>query len=77
MILLVIGWFALAFLLGSATLSWFVIAFNHMGKWTIGGAENSFGTRAVSLCFGAFLGYLWYELFINSPFTITIERIAS
>lgn len=77
MILQVIGWFALAFLLGAATLSWLVIAFNHMGKWTIGGAENRFGTRAVSLCWGVVVGYLWYELFVNSPFTITIERIAS
>ncbi len=77
MILQVIGWLALAFVLGSATLAWLLTAFNGLGTWNIGGVPNTASTRVTILCVGAAIGYLWYELFANSPFTITVTRIAS
>lgn len=71
MFLQMLGWLAIVALLGMLTLGWAVIAFNHLGPWTIGGAENNFITRALVLIFGAIIAYGWYFTGTIAPFTVT------
>jgi hypothetical protein len=71
MFLQIIGWLALVVVLVVLTLNWVVLAFNYLGKWTIGGAENNTRTRLMVLVFGAIITYGWYVTGTMAPFTIT------
>ena len=49
------------------------VLFNCGGQYNIGGVHNSRLSRFASYTFVACVGYLWYLLFVNAPFTITIN----
>lgn len=69
----IIGWLALAALLCSASSGWAALALNGLGKYNIGGVPNKLPTKLVLLVAGALLGYAWYALLSNSPFTVTLK----
>lgn len=71
MFLQFIGWLSIVLFLVVITLNWVIFAFNYLGKWTIGGAENSVITRLTVLFFGAIITYGWYVTGTMAPFTIS------
>ena len=71
MFLQLLGWLAIVAILTMATFGWVIIAFNHLGQWTIGGAENKTRVRLMVLLFGAIIAYGWYVTGAIAPFTIT------
>lgn len=50
-----------------------VVFFNCSGQYNIGGVPNSKLSQFASYAFVAGVGYLWYLLFINAPFSVTIN----
>ena len=69
----IIGFIAcVAVMIYLSIFAWLVLL-NSSGPYNIGGACNPPFKRiaAVILAFG--VGCLWYELFLNAPFTITVN----
>lgn len=71
--LALIGWLFLVIIGASVSASWLVIAFCHMGHWTIGGAVNSIPTRVGVAILGLVLALYWYWVYTVCPFTITLN----
>lgn len=69
----IIGWLALAALLASVSLSWFMLAVNGLGKYNIGGVENSWKGRVFILSLAAAIVYGWVELVAAAPFAIIVN----
>lgn len=68
----VLVWLALVVMLGSISLSYFLIMLNGLRKYSIGGVPNSLKKKVLILGFAICGCYLWYLLLKNSPFSITV-----
>jgi hypothetical protein len=71
MFLAIIGWLALVVICLYLSAGWFITASNGLGKFNIGGAENSMRLRLMILFFGCIILSGWYFVFTNAPFTVT------
>ena len=71
MFLQIVGWLALVAFMFSLTAAWSIMALNHLGQWTIGGASNTMQTRLMTFVFGVIIFGGWYATMTSAPFTIT------
>jgi hypothetical protein len=69
----IFGWICLVVMMLAVTASWLVMWFNHGGRWTIGGAENSALARIIINFIGAGIFVAWYLVFADAPFTLVLE----
>jgi hypothetical protein len=70
----IFGWLVLVVIGLQLSMAWFFLGWlGSMGKWTIGGAVNSIGTRITAAIAGLLIALYWYWLYTVCPFTITIN----
>ena len=69
----VFGWICLVMFMLSATASWFIMWICYSGRWTIGGAENSWASRISINVAGIAVAALWYLVFTEAPFTLALK----
>lgn len=72
--LAIFGWLVLVVVGLKFLALWILLGFfGSMGKWTIGGAHNSVGTRISAGIAGLLVALYWYWLYTICPFTVTIN----
>jgi hypothetical protein len=69
----VFGWICLVVMMLAVTASWFIMWLNHGGQYTIGGAENSLGSRIAINVAGIAVAGVWYLAFTEVPFTVSMK----
>lgn len=69
----IVGWITLCLVLAAVTGAWAVLALNGLGRYNIGGVPNA-PIKKLALLLGAVgLGYAWYHLWLNAPFTVSVK----
>ncbi len=66
----IFGWLACVAALLYFSLFSLLMVFSYGGKYTIGGAVNSFFTKLKTFLLLGFVVFLWYLVVINAPFAI-------
>lgn len=74
MLLSIIGFIAVCWILGSISLGYYVIMLNCLGQYNIGGVPNSKGTKLLVLIGLCVLVFLWYQVYIHCPFTVSMSK---
>jgi hypothetical protein len=69
----IFGWICLVVLMLTITSSWFIMWFNHGGRWTIGGDTNAVSTRIITSFIGVVICIAWYFVFSYCPFTLVLR----
>lgn len=69
MFLQLLGFLALVALMGYGTLAYLIVCGDGLGKWNIGGVENSIGKRLAIVAGLLFILFLWAKLWSYAPFS--------
>lgn len=69
----VVGWLMIAATMCSATLACGLLALNNLGRYNIGGVQNTFLTKLFTIIGIAILITCWVVLLQNSPFTFGLK----